>query len=173
MRRLRHLERNDYSILIGQKSGQPLLTSAGVLLERPSDRDANPVFELKLHAKFHSGLMNGIQITGSLFRNGALTQSVISSFEIWSVAENGWSETLVTTLSTSTPSPGVFTAYLDQATLGALELSGREVYAIRCEAMRKRNRFRAEAKFNHLGIYDFAIMNRRAIESLEVFKGDE
>lgn len=174
MRRVRHLEQVDYIVPIGQKSAQSLLLSnCNILLERTWHGDNKPIYNLAIHAKFNADTMNGVQISARLFRNGNLCSSSITSFRLYRVTDASWVETLVATVVPTESSFGVFTATINQATLGVNELSGKEVYAVEAVANRKRKKYLGKVWFNHLGVFDNINLARQKIDFLDITKVDE
>lgn len=174
MKRLRHLEQCDYIVPIGQSIGQILTLSncSNVVLERIWDQRNKGEFELKLHAKFDSSLMNGIQIMGYLIRDQEICSSSITQFSLYRVADGSWTETFISNV-TATQSGQKFTGYINQTTLSTNELSGAETYAIECVATRKRRTYKDKIWFNHLGCFDSIIRLRHSTELLESNKVDE
>lgn len=174
MRRIRHLEQCDYIIPIGQRTSQ-VLTLSGLfncLLQRTWDNDLNPRFELNLHAKFDSNLMNGIQFMAELTRNLNTCSSYIQHFSLYRVNESNWSETFISNV-TATQSGNRFTGYIPQSTLAANELSGFECYAVEVLCLRRRKSFKKKVWFNHLGCYDSIIRLKHSVEYLEAVKVTE
>lgn len=174
MRRVRHLGLCNYIVPIGRTSSQLLsLSNYNILLERTWHRGSRSDFLLKAHAKFNANTMNGMQIIAHLEKDGKLSQSVVSEFKIYRVAEASWAETLAYTATPVASSPGVYTATVTQTNLSTNELSGMETYAIEVVAQRKRRRFIKKFWVNHLGCYDNLILLRREIEFLQVTKADD
>jgi hypothetical protein len=173
MKRTHHFNYFNNSIKIGQKGSIPFLfTEQTIYLKRNWHEDRNPEYALRLHAKFNSDLMNGIQIQSYLDRNGKIASCIISQFRVYRVNEASWTETLIGAF-TPLVSGSKFFYYLDQTTLGANELSGRETYSIECTAMRRRKKFRNKIWFNHLGCFDSINRLRQGFEELRILKLDE
>lgn len=173
MRNVRHLNHCDYVIRLKTKKSQVVaLSNCNMILERTWHKLADD-FELRLHAKFNTLSMNGIQISGELLNHGKAVSSIITGFNVYSVSETDWSETLVGTSLASETAHGFFTAYMSQATLGSNELSGREVYRIECTANRLRKSFKKHIYFNHLGCFDSINRLRQYADQINTLKVDE
>lgn len=174
MRRIRHLEQCDYIVAVGQKTEQVLTLSNqyNCLLQRTYDKDLYPDFSLRLHAKFNSDQMNGIQVMTELLRNEDSCSCAIVSCKLYRVSEADWSETFISNISLSA-SGNRFAGTINQATLSTNELSGFECYAIEVLALRRRKSFNKKIWFNHLGVYDSVIRLRHDVDRLEILKVDE
>lgn len=175
MRRIRHLDQCDYIVPIGIKSSQLLALSnqSNVLLERPWHSDSSPEYSVKIHARFSSENMDGIEIVCRLLRSGELSQSAVDSVQLYSVSNTTWAETLVGQVTMAEESPGVFSGYVTQAALGSLELSGREVFAVVCTMRRRRRLYVDKVWFSHIGSFDSIVRLRRYVDGMEIMKVDE
>jgi hypothetical protein len=159
---------------IGRKTSQPVVQSCcNIFLERTWHRESRSDFELMAHAKFNADAMNGIQIMAKLEIAGKLSQSIVSSFKIYRVAEASWAETLVYTSTPTEASPGVYLSYITQANLSANELSGMETYAIEILATRRRRTFKKKIWVNHLGCFDSILRLKNEASFLNLTKLDE
>jgi len=165
----------EYVVLIGQKTNQIITLSnqSNVLLERTWHRSNRLPYEVFIHAKFNTSAMNGMQIMAELKRGETRLQSSIVNFVLSSVNESGWTETFIANVAATNSGDGLFTGYINQATLGLNELSGREVYSVYVEVIRKRLKLKKKIFINHLGCYDSLIRLRQNIEHLEIEKVDE
>lgn len=173
MRRVRHLNHCDYIINLRRKNSQLVaLSNCNTVLKR-SWHKTDDDFRLNIHAKFNASAMNGIQICGELLNHGSRTSSLITEFKLYSVNIASWVETFIANVSATEDSNGFFTGYISQATLGANEVSGMEVYKVSCVASRVRNRFTGFSYFNHLGCFDSINRLRQYADQLNILKVDE
>lgn len=175
MRRIRHLASCDYVVKIGQRINQLLTLSnySNVVLERTWHKLGRGVFDINLHAKFNTDLMNGIHVVVQLEKDGSVQSSQIPSVNLYRVSESDWTETLVGNFLLTEISNGVYSVYIDQSDFGSNELSGLEVYSIQVEAQRKRKKFNKKVWFNHLGCFDSILRLKQQSEYLNITKLDE
>lgn len=171
MRRTRILNLKPYIVPLKQQMDRVLVLSDNILLERTYH--SNPEPEMDVHARFNGSSMNGLMIMAALRRGAQTLHSVLTDARIYRISDSTWAETLIGSVSLTAGTNSIFTGSINQATLGANELSGRETYSLEVELQRHFRRFRKKVWFNHLGIYDTANMARQAIESLDVLKVDE
>lgn len=173
MRNVRHLNHCDYVIRLKTKKSQVVvLSNCNMILERTWHKLADD-FELRLHAKFNTLSMNGIQISGELLNHGKAVSSLITGFNVYAVSETDWSETFIGTALAILTGGNFYSAYMSQSTLGSNELSGREVYRIECTAYRLRKSFKKYVYFNHLGCFDSINRLRQYADQINILKVDE
>lgn len=172
MRRIRHLSYPDYLCVIGGRTAQPMLSSNNILLEKVSSFESRSEIQAVLHAKFNADAMNGIQIRAGLINGVRLLSSSPISCRVLRVADSSWVETFVANVTLS--SVGLYLeGSINQAALGANELSGRETYSIEVSIGRRNRKFRKKVWFNHLGCFDNINLARQKIDLLEIGKLDE
>lgn len=169
------MEQCDYIVPISQKTSTAFLLSnrSNILLNSVMTHENAADINFLLHAKFNSDLMNGIQISGSLIRNGLNYGCTISEFKLYRVSDSGWSESFIANIPASQVSHGVFSGYINQSTLSSNELSGSECYSVSCIASRVRRKFYNKIFINHIGCYDSIVRLRSDIELLSLTKLDE
>lgn len=174
MKRVRHLTQVDYVIPVGQRLGQALALSnqSNVMLERTWHQNSHLPNEVTLHAKFNASLMDGIQFIAELKKGSKTIQSALAHFVLSVVNPANWTETFISNVVASN-SNGTHTATINQATLGLNELSGKQVYSVSVEIVRKRFKYRKKIYINHLGCFDSLIRLRQNIELLQIEKLDE
>ena len=173
MRKIRHLEQCDYVIPIGQKINQALSlsNSSNCYLERTWDKK-DPVFSLKLHAKFNSNLIEGFRIQAALTRDGIVVSSQIDSFDLYITNGDDYSKTLIGNF-TPTQNGQAWEFNVTQSLLDPLEATGAETFYIECKAFRKRKSYKACMYFNHLGIFDSFFRLKNKVTFLDLTKADE
>lgn len=171
MRRIRHLDFCDYVIPLKQGHNQVLSLSnnQNILLKRTWHNDK--AIEFNVHAKFNADLMNGVQFYASMERYRALSFSITSA-NLYVVDDADWSETLVAPVLFSLDAGGFYYGSISQVTLGANELSGREVYRLGLEASRGRKKYSKSIWFNHLGVFDSVNRLRVKSDYLKIVKAD-
>lgn len=155
MRRVRYLQITDYIVPIANGGSQILTLSNcyNVTLERTWHYPQS--LQLKIHAKYNSNLMNGINILAKV-DDGILTKSAhITECTLYRVSDADYSETLIGVIPLTQSSTNIFTANVNQTTLtSSNELSGKETYSITCKALRRRSVYKQKVWFNHIGCFD-------------------
>ena len=173
MKRIRHLEQCSYIIPIGQKINQ-VLTLSNVFncyLQRPWDKSLTD-YEVQLHAKFNSDIIDGFKIRASLLKNGESVSCLISSFNIYITNNDTYVTTFIGSVPAVTNGLG-FEANVDQTFLGSNETTGAETYFIECEVLRKRTKYKKSIYFNHIGVFDSIFRLRNQVQFLDLTKVDE
>jgi len=172
MRRIRHLEQNDYIVTIGSRNASLLALSNNCYLDRSWDSGPRPEYALKIHAKFDASTMQGLQIEVSLQSSYRQASVAVSSISIYRVANGSYSKTLIGSFS-PTLSGQSWVLTLTQSQLGSNELSGAESYYIEASATRRARSFRSVLYVNHLGVYDSITRLRHDLEYNQITKLDE
>lgn len=175
MRRVRHLDTSDYLVTIKQKTAQILTMSNchNVILERTWHRQSIDDLSLRVHAKFNADTMDGLQIMAGVYRGSKLKSSSVTGVSVYRVAIDTWAETFIATNAPTEESHGVFSLNINQAALGANELSGLETYAIVVTAIRGRRKFTEKIWVNHLGSFDSINRLQKEVNYLHSTKLDE
>jgi hypothetical protein len=175
MTRRHNLQTNSYTICLGNRPNQAMSCSSSYasLLKKTFHLGEKNHMELKIHAFFEPLTSDGIRAKAWLDNNGKNRSFYIPAFDIYSVNTTTWAETFVVSKTATLSSDNSFVAHVTQADLGASEMTGNEVYLIRVNGTRVREKVGAKAYFNHLGIYDSLYRLKQDIDFLNITKLDE
>lgn len=161
-------------IPVSQRQNQVMVLSNNynLLVERTFQGRMDRSFKPILHAKFNSGVMEGIEVSLTLDLNGRSVLSHVESAKIYRVSDSSWASTLIGNILFSETSPGVHTAALSQSFFALNELSGAETYLIETSCRRLRDVYNTKIYFNHLGCFDSINRLRQSYEMLSLTKAD-
>lgn len=140
----------------------------------PNSALTNSTQIIKIAAKFNENSFNNIQIAAYLFdqKNGTIANAADCTFKIYRITDPNWTETLITTVSSTQLANSYFYANPVLSDLAPIDFQGGESIMIEATAYRSGIVYRDRIYLNHLGIYDNVLRLRRDVEFLDITKKD-